>query len=171
ACAQSNVRGDESNGQISASQTHGAIVHAVALRKKFRLPGEPESDFIQPGLVDWASHNRIEFPAAGECHRFFECSCGGARGFRCRLAGFTIWLAADDDVFSRIGNALRFQSELDNLRPDAGAVAKCDSDARRRARSHARDGNRICSLGTRRITKKMKGKRKRKSLMRQNVLM
>src|SRR4029077_4981229 len=162
------VRRDERNGEFSACQTHREIFYAAALREKFRLPREPEANFIHSGLVDRPGHDGLELAAAGECHSFFERSCGGARSFRCWFAGLTIWVPAEDHVFSRIGNASRFQSELDNLRSDPGAIAKCDANARlRRARAHARDRNRICSLGTNRIgpTKKMKTKRKRKSGM------
>src|SRR6185503_15655259 len=110
----------------------------------------------------------------GQRHSFLERSCRGARSFLCRFAGFTIWLPAEDHVFSRIGNASRFQSELDNLRTDPGAIAKCNANARlRRARAHARDRNRICSLGTNRIGRgrkrkeeEVEEKRKRKRGMR-----
>ena len=158
------MRRDERDGEFSACQTHREIFDAAALREKFRLPRESESDFIHSGLVNRPGHDGLELAAAGECDRLLERSCGGARSFRCRFAGLTIWLPAEDDVFSRIGNASRFQSELDNLRSDPGAIAKCDANALRRSRAHARDRNRICSLGTNRIgsTKKMKTKRKRK---------
>src|SRR5262249_3572159 len=91
--------------------------------------GEPESNFVHPGFVNWPGHNAIEFAASGECRRLFERSGCGASSFRCRLTGLTIWLAPDDDIFSRIGNAARFQSKLNDLRSDSGAIAKCDSDA------------------------------------------
>ena len=39
-------------------------------------------------------HDGLELAAAGECRGFFERSCGGARGFRCRFAGLAIWLPA-----------------------------------------------------------------------------
>ena len=165
------MRRDERDGEFSASQTHREIFYAAALREKFRLPREPESDFVHPGLVNRPGHDGLELAATGECDRLLERSRGGARSFRCRFAGLTTWLSAEDHVFSRIGNASRFQSELDNLRSDPGAIAKCDANARLR-RAHARDRNRICSLGTNRIgtTKKMKTKaeekRKRKSGMR-----
>src|SRR4029077_8861809 len=141
------------------------ILYAAALREKFRLPRKPESDFIHSGLMNRPGHDGLELATADECDRLLERGRGGPRSFRCRYAGPTIWLPAQDHVFSRIGNAPRFQSELDNLRSDPGAIAKCDANARlRRARAHARDRNRICSPGTNRIgpTKKMKTKRKRK---------
>jgi len=68
--------------------------------------------------------------------------CGGARSFGCRAAGITIWLPPDDDVFSRIGDAPRLESELDNLWSDPGAIAQRDANAPLRT-THARDRNRI----------------------------
>src|SRR4029453_5094454 len=156
------MRRGQRNGEFSACQTRREIFCAAALREKFRLPREPESDFIHSGLMNRPGHDGLELAAAGECDRLLERSRGGARSFWCRYAGFTTWLPAEEHVFSRIRNAPRFQSELHNLRSDPGAITKCDANARLR-RAHTRDRNRICSLGTIRIgpTKKMKTKRKR----------
>src|SRR5262249_47721671 len=98
--AQRNVRGNESNCEFSTGQTHGEIFNTAALREKFRLAREPESDFVHPGFVNRPGHDGIELAASGEGDRFFESSRGRARSFWCGLAGLTIWLAAEDNVFS-----------------------------------------------------------------------
>src|SRR5438067_1912434 len=70
-----------------------------------------------------------------------------ARSFNRRFARIAIWLPANDDVLGRIRDASRFQSEIDDLWSDAGAIAECNSDARFcGAHISARDRNRICSI-------------------------
>src|SRR5215467_10865593 len=151
------MRCNKRDREFISSQTHGEIFYAAALGKKFRLSGEPEANFVHPGFVNWPSHKTIEFAASGECYRLLERRRSGASSFRCRLAGLTIGLAPDDDVLSRIGNAPRFQSKLNDLRSNSGAIAKCNSDPSI-GRAPAHDRNRIGSLGTNRVTATKKKK-------------
>src|SRR5437773_6999485 len=76
--AQRNVRSDQRDGEVPASQTHREIFHAAALGKEFRLSGESESDLVHPRLVNWPGHDCIELAAAGERDRFFKRGGGGA---------------------------------------------------------------------------------------------
>src|SRR5262249_6997898 len=98
--AQGNVRCDKRDREPSASQTHREIFYAAALREKFRLSREPESDFVHPGFVDRPGHDCIELATASECNGFFERSRGGARIFGSRFAKRAIGILADDMVFS-----------------------------------------------------------------------
>src|SRR5262245_23033424 len=103
--ADGNVRCDERDGEFSAGQTHGEAFYTATLGEKLRLTREPEAHFIHPRFVNRPCDNGVELAASGKCDRLFERSSGGARSFRCWLAKLTIWLAPDDDIFSRIGNA------------------------------------------------------------------
>src|SRR5437773_4904326 len=145
--AQRNVRGNQCDRDFFGGQAHGKIFDAAALSKKFGLPWELETDVVHPGFVNRTGHDRIELTAPGECDRFFQGSSGSARSFNRRFARIAIWLPANDDVLGRIRDASRFQSEIDDLWSDAGAIAECNSDARFcGAHISARDRNRICSI-------------------------
>jgi hypothetical protein len=63
------VRRDERNGELFTCQTHREIFDTAALGKEFRLSGEPEADFVHPGLVYRSGYYGIELTAAGECDR------------------------------------------------------------------------------------------------------
>jgi hypothetical protein len=141
------VRGNQRDRDSFGGQAHGEISGAAALSKKFGLACELETDVVHPRFVNWTGHDSIEFAAPGECDRFFQSSGGSTRSFNRRLARMAIWLPANDDVFGGISDASRFQSEIDDLWSDAGAISECNSDARfSRAHVPARDRNRICSI-------------------------
>ena len=69
-------------------------------------------------------------PRRAQRDRFFERGRGGARRFKRRLGRLALRSPADDDVIGRLGHASGCQSEIDNLRPDAGAIAEGDADAK-----------------------------------------
>ena len=141
------MRGNQRDRDFFGGQAHGEIFDAAALSKKFGLSWELETDVVHPRFVNRTGHDRIELTAPGECDRFFQSSGGSARSFNRRFARMAIWLPANDDVFGRIRDASRFQSEIDDLWPDAGAISECNSDARlSRAHVPARDRNRLCSI-------------------------
>src|SRR5207247_10039171 len=109
---------------------HPEIFDPAALGEEFGLSWELETGFVHTRLVNRPGHNRIELAASRECDRFFERSRCGTRGFDCRLAWFALRLPANGDVFGEIGNASCLQGEVDNLRPNPGAIGPRDSDAR-----------------------------------------
>jgi hypothetical protein len=135
------VRCDERDRDFATGQTHREIFDAATLGKKFRLSWEPEADFVHPRFVNRAGYDRIELTAPGQRDRFFQRGCGGARGFLRWLSWRATGILADNLAFSGPRNALGFQSEINNLGSDAGAIAKRDANARFPA--HARDRNRI----------------------------
>ena len=80
------MRGHKRDGDFSAGQKHGEILHATALRKKFRLAGKGKPDFIHAGLVDRTGHDRVNLARAG------ERNCLLQRG-QSRASRFDRWLA------------------------------------------------------------------------------
>jgi hypothetical protein len=130
---------DECDGHFSTSQTHCEIFDAAALGKKFRLSWKLETYFVHPGFVNRAGDDCIELTAPGQGDRFFQRRCGSARSFTRWLSWLAIGIFADDFVFGRFRNSVRPQREIDNLRPDPGAIAQRDPDAWFPARVHARN--------------------------------
>src|SRR5205807_4303822 len=133
------MRCDECDGHFSTSQTHCEIFDAAALGKKFRLSWKLETHFVHPGLVNWAGYDCGELTASGQGDCFFQRRGGGARSFTHWLCWLAIRIFTDDLVFGRFRNSVRRQREIDNLRPDPGAIAERDTDAWFPARAHARN--------------------------------
>jgi hypothetical protein len=137
--AQWKVSRDERDGHFSTGQTHCEIFDAAALGKKFRLSWKLEAHFVHPGFVNRAGYDCIEFTAPGKGNCFFQRGGSSARGF----GGGTSWLAigifADDFVSGRFRNLVRTQREIDNLRPDPGAVSQRYADTWFPARAHVRN--------------------------------
>jgi hypothetical protein len=141
--AQWKVRRDERDRHFSAGQTHCEIFDATALGKKFRLSWKLETHFVHPSFVNRAGYDCIELTASGQGDHFFQSGGGGARGFTRWLSWLAIRIFADDLVSGRFRNSVRPQCEIDNLRPDPGAIAQRNADTWFPACAHARDRNRL----------------------------
>src|SRR4029077_17335723 len=114
---------DKCDGHFSTSQTHCEIFDAAALGKKFRLSWKLETHFVHPGFVNRAGYDCIELTAPGQGNCFFQRRRGSARSFRCWLSWLAMRIFPDDLVFSGPCNEIGLQSEVHDLRPDAGAIA------------------------------------------------
>src|ERR1051325_5516507 len=128
---------DERDRHFSAGQTHREIFHSAALREEFGLPGKLETRLVHSRFVNWPGDNRLNFATSNQGNSFFKCSGSGARGFNGRRARFALGLPADENILNRLRNTLGFQRAIDNLRPNAGAIAQSYADSQLPTWTHA----------------------------------
>ena len=119
----------ERDRNFSPGQTHREIFDAAALGKKFRLSWKLETHFVHPGFVNRTGYDCIKLTAPSQGDRFLQRGGSSARSFARWLSWLAIRIFADDLVSCRFRNSVGPQGEIDNLRPDPGAIAQRDADA------------------------------------------
>jgi len=90
--------------------------------------------------MDWAGHDRVDLPAAGQGGGFFQGGRSRPRGVRRRRAERAIRVFADDAVIRRNGQPFGVERGANDLRPYSGTIAQCNPDANRHPPVSARRG-------------------------------
>ena len=119
------MRGDECDGEVSASEAHGVILRFPAIRKKLGLTRKWETQFVQIMFADGPGDDGIDFPSQSEVSGIFECFPGSfgavfigvARVARAPKQG-------DIDSTRKL-----IQSGIDDFGTNARRVAKGDGHA------------------------------------------
>src|SRR5437899_8162625 len=119
------------------------MLHAAEAGKKLLRSLTLQTLILQTGLVNWAEYDCISRTAPGQGNCFFQRGGSSARGLGGGTSRLATGIFADDFVFGRFRNSIRLQREIDNLRPDPGAIAQRNPNARFPARAHALYRNRI----------------------------
>ena len=84
--AERQVSRHKRHGQLATCKQHREVRHTATIGKEFGLPRKPETDLVHPRLVNWPSHNGLNFTAECECGAFFQGFEGRVSRLLCRLA-------------------------------------------------------------------------------------
>ena len=129
--AQRNVRRDKRDGEFSAGQQHGEILHAAALGEEFVWPGKrnPISYMraLWIGPVTTASISPRSASATASSKR--SAAARAVSGVGSPVTNTSDTLPMTDVFESHVGQSPGTQRSPNDLRTDAGGIAQGNADA------------------------------------------